>query len=118
MLHLIVERRWPFRLALAFFGLTTTNEVIQQIRVNLFSTLHQIVFHGKGGYDYDTVYHMPIWLRKFTFSEIKKFYDEESASQKSSQKPNQTNLINPDGTVNVPSFKEASKPYKVQSSYK
>ena len=112
-------RRWPFRLALAFFGLTTTNGEIQQARVNLFSTLHQIVFHGKGGYDYDTVYNMPIWLRKFTFSEIKKFYDAETeANSKAAKNKNQSNLVNPDGTVNVPAFKEASKPYKGQSSYK
>jgi len=115
-----VGRRWPFRLALAFFGLTTTtNEEIQQARVNLFSTLHQIVFHGKGGYDYDTIYNMPIWLRKFTYAEIKKFYDAESeAAKNSSQKSNQSNLVNPDGTVNVPAFKDASKPYKGKSSYK
>jgi hypothetical protein len=106
-------------LALAFFGLTTTNGEIQQARVNLFSTLHQIVFHGKGGYDYDTVYNMPIWLRKFTFSEIKKFYDTETeANSKAAKNKNQSNLVNPDGTVNVPAFKEASKPYKGQSSYK
>ena len=112
-------RRWPFRLALAFFGLTTTNGEIQQARVNLFSTLHQIIFHGKGGYDYDTVYNMPIWLRKFTFSEIKKFYDAETeANSKAAKNKNQSNLVNPDGTVNVPAFKEASKPYKGQSSYK
>jgi hypothetical protein len=106
-------------LALAFFGLTTTSEEIQQLRINLFSTLHQIVFHGKGGYDYDTVYNMPIWLRKFTYVELKKFYDAESeAANKSAKGKNQTNLVNPDGTVNAPAFKEASKPYKGQSSYK
>jgi hypothetical protein len=107
-------------LALAFFGLTTTtNEEIQQARVNLFSVLHQIIFHGKGGYDYDTVYNMPIWLRKFTYAEMKKFYDAEAeAAKSSSQKSNQSNLVNPDGTVNTPAFKAASQPYKKQSSYK
>jgi len=106
-------------LGLAFFGLTTTNEEIQQIRVNLFSMIHQIVFHGKGGYDYDTIYHMPIWLRKFTYIELKKFYDAEAESAKNaSKKSNQTNMVNSDGTVNAPAFKDASKPYKGQSSYK
>ena len=81
--------------------------------------LHQIVFHGKGGYDYDTVYHMTIWLRKFTFHELKKFYDAETeAAKNATKKSSQTNLVNPDGTVNVPAFKDASKPYKGQSSYK
>jgi hypothetical protein len=107
-------------LVLAFFGLTTTtNEEIQQARVSLFSMLHQIIFHGKGGYDYDTIYNMPIWLRKFTYAEIKKFYDAESeAASKAAKGKNQSNLVNPDGTVNTPAFKAASQPYKRQSSYK
>jgi hypothetical protein len=106
-------------LGLAFFGLTTNNQETQQIRANLFSMIHQIVFHGKGGYDYDTVYHMPVWLRKFTFHELKKFYDAEAeAASKATKGKNQSNLVNPDGTVNTPAFKEASKPYKGQSSYK
>jgi hypothetical protein len=104
-------------LALTFFGLTLDNA--PQIRMNLFSQIHQILFHGKGGYDYDTVYHMPIWLRKFTFSEIKKWYDEEKkVNETASKGKNQTSLVNPDGKVNVPAFAEASKPYKGQTSYK
>ena len=39
--------------------------------------IHEIVFHGKGGYDYDTIYNMPIWLRKFTFQSIQEHYDKE-----------------------------------------
>ena len=94
-------------------------EISPQIRIGLFKQIHEIVFHGKGGYDYDTVYHMPIWLRKFTFYELKKFYEAEAEATKSaSKKSNQTNVVNPDGTVNVPAFKDASKPYKGQSSYK
>ena len=106
-------------MGLAFFGLTTNNQETQQIRANLFSMIHQIVFHGKGGYDYDTVYHMPVWLRKFTYHELKKFYDAEAeAASKTTKGKNQSNLVNPDGTVNTPAFMEASKPYKKQSSYK
>ena len=30
-----------------------------------------MVFHGQGGYDYNTIYNMPIWLRNFTFNKIK-----------------------------------------------
>ena len=48
-----------------------------QIRVNFFKQIHEIIFHGKGGYDYYTIYNMPLWLRKFTFHEIRKFYQEE-----------------------------------------
>jgi hypothetical protein len=63
-------------LDLAFFGLTSNN--ISQIRVHTFSQIHEIVFHGKGGYDWETVYNMPIWLRKFTFNRIKEFYESQN----------------------------------------
>ena len=58
---------------LTFFGLTPT------YRVNLFTQIHEIVFHGKGGYDYDTVYNLPIWLRRFTFQNINEFYENDKA---------------------------------------
>jgi len=64
-------RTSPYQLVLTFFGLTSTH------RFNLFSQIHEIIFHGKGGYDWDTVYNMPIWLRKFTFNKLKEFYDKE-----------------------------------------
>ena len=63
-------------MGLAFFGLTL--DTASQNRSNLFTQIHQIVFHGNGGYDWHTVYNMPIWLRRFTFNEIKKHYEEEN----------------------------------------
>lgn len=39
--------------------------------------MNEIVFHGKGGYNWDTVYSMPIWLRTFTFNKLKEWYDKE-----------------------------------------
>tara|TARA_Y100001972_G_scaffold104230_1_gene131024 strand:- start:235 stop:501 length:267 start_codon:yes stop_codon:yes gene_type:complete len=66
---------------LGFFGLTTND------RENLFTQIHEIVFHGKGGYSWEEVYNMPIWLRKFTFARIKEWYDKEKeANQKASKK--------------------------------
>jgi hypothetical protein len=68
-----------FQLDLAFFGLTSEN--IPIIRANLFSQIHEIVFHGQGGYDWETVYNMPVWLRKFTFNKMKEHYDKQNTSQ-------------------------------------
>jgi hypothetical protein len=39
--------------------------------------MNEIVFHGKGGYNWDTIYSMPIWLRNFTFNKLKEWYDKE-----------------------------------------
>jgi len=105
-------------LELTFFGLTSSNT--SQVRINLFSQIHQILFYGKGGYDYTTIYNMPIWLRKFTYNEIKLFYDEENKPNEPSSRDSKgtKNLITPDGKINTPSFAEASKAYKGQTNYK
>lgn len=63
-----------------FFGLTSS------YRLSLFTQITDIVFFGKGGYDFDTVYNMPIWLRNFTYSEIKKHYDEEAEAYSKAEK--------------------------------
>lgn len=34
------------------------------------------MFHGQGGYDWYTIYNMPIWLRKFTFNKLKTHYEK------------------------------------------
>lgn len=36
-----------------------------------------MVFYGKGGYDWDTIFNMPLWLRKFIFSKIMEHYEFE-----------------------------------------
>jgi hypothetical protein len=54
----------------------------------MFSVIHDIVYHGNGGFDWHTVYNMPIWLRKFTYKKIADFItkkNEASAPTQSSQ---------------------------------
>lgn len=87
--------------------------------MNLFKSLHSIIFHSKGAYDYYTIYNMPIWLRKFTFKEIQDFYFEEKKQHDASTKgKGQSTLVNKDGKVNAPAFTEASKKYKGNTGYK
>ena len=73
----------------------------------MFSQIHEIVFHGKGGYDYDTIYNMPIWLRNFTFKKIKEYYDKESEAMNKNQKAtpavNRPNIQRPTYTTKAPS---------------
>ena len=94
-------------------------ETAPKIRLSIFKQIHEIVFHGKGGYDYHTIYNMPLWLRKFTFKEIQDYYEAEQAAIKNQQNPKGSkSLIDKDGKVNVPQFKKASQAYKGKSSYK
>ena len=105
-------------MVLAFFGLTFDNA--PQQRNNLFSQIHQIVFHGKGGYDWNTVYNMPIWLRRFTFNEIQKHYDEESKAYNKSNNSNSNSktVIDQDGKIKNPEFLKNPKPNRKPIKYK
>jgi|TARA_R110000744_G_scaffold377105_1_gene491850 hypothetical protein len=62
---------------------------------------------------------MPIWLRKFTYSEMLSHYEEEKKSHEKASNGGKgaKNLVNPDGKVNTPAFAEASKAYKGKTSY-
>ena len=103
-------------MGLAFFGLTYN--IAPQARTALFTQIHQIVFHGKGGYDWHTVYNMPIWLRKFTFKQMQEHYEEEKAAAENKQKPGSKTLINSDGKVNAPEFLKSSQEHKKTAKYK
>ena len=67
-----------------FFGLTS------EYRASVFSQIHEIVFNGQGGYDYETVYNMPIWLRRFTFQKLKEHYDQVNSKNKAKPRRDST----------------------------
>ena len=94
-----------YQLGLIFFGLTT--DTILQSRTAIFKQIHQIVFHGNGGYDWHTVYNMPIWLRRFTFNEIRKHFEEENEAIQNQSKGKNSNtktVIDSDGKVKLPNL--------------
>ncbi len=98
-------------MGLTFFGLNYNN--IAETRAAVFTQIHQIVFHGKGGYDWHTVYNMPIWLRRFTFLEIQKFYQEEKESIENQSKTGSKTIIGADGKIKAPEYlSKVKKPAK------
>jgi hypothetical protein len=71
----------------------------------LFEQIHEIVFFGKGGYDWNTIYNMPIWLRNFTFKRIKEFYNETNTNNDTVEKSIAAmKAAGTNKTVNVPSY--------------
>lgn len=46
--------------------------------MHLFKQIHEIVFYGRGGYDYETIYNMPVWLRNVTYKFIADSIDNEN----------------------------------------
>jgi hypothetical protein len=77
----MLRRTSIFQLILPFFGLTLNN--INSFRFSIFSQIHEIIFHGNGGYDYNTVYNMPIWLRNYTFNKLKEWYQPKNSNEDS-----------------------------------
>jgi hypothetical protein len=92
---------------LTFFGLTP------DYRLYLFSQIHEIIFHGKGGYDWDTIYNMPIWLRRFTFEKIKEFYDKEHAEINKQQ-----NTLKNKGDISRPNIAPKQPTYTAKAPKK
>jgi hypothetical protein len=98
---MVLRRASIFLLIVPFFGLNF------EYRTNLFSQIHEIIFHGNGGYDWHTVYNMPIWLRNFTYKKLEEYYKkQEEANNKANnqlkntkeiQRPN----INPSNVYNT-----------------
>jgi hypothetical protein len=103
-------------LDLTFFGLTY--DVAPEARNAVFKQIHQIVFHGKGGYDWHTIYNMPIWLRRFTFNEIQSYYDEEKKQMENSKNKGSKTVIGADGKVKAPGFLKNPQISKRPAKYK
>lgn len=99
-------RRSLSQSGLPFFGLTLNNA--PQARLALFTQIHEICFHGQGGYDWNTVYNMPVWLRMFTFNKIREYNENQNAAIKQAQsgKPNSSTLVDSEGNVNKDQFKK------------
>lgn len=59
----------------------------------MFRQIHEIVFNGQGGYDWNTIYNMPLWLRRFTFETLKEHYEKvrEAESKQSNMLQNKNN---------------------------
>jgi len=60
---------------------------------------------------------MPIWLRKYTFHEIRQFYEKEADAAKG-KKPNQKSLVDSKGNVDKSEFGQVSNQYKGRTTYK
>lgn len=100
-----------FPLELTFFGLTLETAPI--VRINLFTQIHEICFHGQGGYDWNTIYNMPIWLRKFTFQQIQDYNNKKNEDIKAANKGgNKTSLVDSAGNVNKQQFSSLNQTYK------
>ena len=64
---------------LTFFGLTP------QYRQVLWTQIHDLVYHGGGGFIHSEVYNMPTWLRRFHIGKINEFIEKQNEEQRKAQ---------------------------------
>lgn len=55
---------------------------------------------------------MPIWLRMFTLSKIKDYYEKEAEAVENAQNGNGSTVMDSKGNINKAAFKQASKVYQ------
>lgn len=60
----------------AFFGLSPSYRPI------LHTEIFNLVYYGKGGYNWDAVYDFPVWLRKFYIKKINEAIEAENKANK------------------------------------
>lgn len=71
-----------FKLDQTFFGFSP------QDRVQLHENIFNLLWHGEGRWDWDTIYNMPIFLRKFYIKRVNAIIQEriDRAEQQQKQK--------------------------------
>ena len=47
--------------------------------------MHDLVYHGGGGFLHSEVYNMPTWLRRFHISKINDFIEKQNEEQRKAQ---------------------------------
>ena len=84
---------YRFPLESTFFGLTS------EYRGLLFTQIHDLVYHGNGGFIHSEVYNMPIWMRRYHIQKINDF-NKKQQEEREKQETQQSNT-NPIAKPNI-----------------
>lgn len=61
-----------FSLEPTFFGFDP------EYRITLHENIFNLIWHGEGRWDWDTIYNMPIFLRRFYISKVNKIIEDQT----------------------------------------
>ena len=67
-----------------FFGLGL------EYKLGLHKEIFSLCYHGQGGFTWEDVYNLPIYLRRFYILEINKVIEERNKSESTQQKKTMT----------------------------
>lgn len=60
-----------------FFGLTP------DYKFQVYQEVHDLVYHGQGGFIYSEVYNMPIHIRRFHIKKVNDLHEERNKAEES-----------------------------------
>ena len=66
--------------ALTFFGLT------QEYRLQMHKVIFSMIYHGKGGFTFQDLYNMPVFLRGFYLKEMNDAVEKHNAEMEKAMK--------------------------------
>lgn len=96
---MVLRRTSHYQLLSTFFGLTGEH------RKAIFDQIHEIVFHGNGGYSFVEVYELPIHIRKYIFHKLKEHYDKIKPQDSAEEFTNKVK----NNQVQVPDYAKGAK---------
>ena len=71
----------------------------------MFDAIHDLVFHGGGGFLHSEVYNMPVWMRTFHIDRINKHNQEQ---QEEMDKQRGTSELDENKKIHRPNIKPSS----------
>ncbi len=95
-------------MALAFFGLTPAYRAVFMAEV------HDLIYHGRGGFPYDTVYNMPIVYRRYHIQKIQEYLDKKAEVEEKAQ----TKSTSSKPSVSKPNIPQADFTSKIKAPKK
>ena len=76
---MVEKRRWRWKSPPSFFGLQPEDKPL------IHEQVFQLIYFGKGGFTFDEVYNMPIYLRRFYLKRLDSQYEDEAKQVKKEQ---------------------------------
>ena len=72
------------------------------------SEVHDLIYHGRGGFPYDTVYNMPVIYRRYHIQKIQEYLDKKAEAEEQAMNKT-TSSSKPLARPNVPQADFTSK---------
>ena len=96
----------PFNLTQTFFGYKPADAI------ELHDQLFEFVWMSEGKFDWDTVYKMPLWLRRTTMNLLREHYEQQKEAMEKQQNLLKNNKKNEVARPNIAPTYTAKVPKK------